>query len=60
MSIKEQFFELVEREWAALRERYGVRRIGLFGSCVRDEAGQDSDVDVLVEFDRKTYRNYMG
>lgn len=28
----------------------GVRRLALFGSVARDEAGPDSDVDVLVEF----------
>ncbi len=35
-----------------LRERYGVRRIGLFGSVVRSDATPASDVDVLVEFER--------
>jgi hypothetical protein len=39
-----------ERE--ALRERYGVESLALFGSVARDEAGPDSDVDVLVEFGR--------
>jgi predicted nucleotidyltransferase len=29
----------------------GVRRLGVFGSVARGEAGPDSDVDVLVEFD---------
>lgn len=35
----------------------GVARLGLFGSFVRDEAGPESDVDVLVDFQegRKTY-----
>lgn len=28
----------------------GVRRIGLFGSFVRDEAREESDIDILVEF----------
>lgn len=28
----------------------GVRRLALFGSVLRDEAGPESDVDVLVEF----------
>ena len=28
----------------------GVRKLGLFGSFVRDEQRPDSDVDVLVEF----------
>lgn len=31
-------------------DRYGVERIGVFGSVARGEAGPDSDVDVLVEF----------
>jgi predicted nucleotidyltransferase len=36
---------------AALRERFGVRRIGVFGSQVRGDATPDSDLDVLVEFE---------
>ncbi|WAI01790.1 nucleotidyltransferase family protein [Methanogenium organophilum] len=28
----------------------GVRRLGLFGSFVRDEAREESDIDILVEF----------
>jgi predicted nucleotidyltransferase len=30
----------------------GVRSLDLFGSVARDEASADSDVDLLVEFDR--------
>ncbi len=33
---------------------FGVDRLSLFGSVARDEAGPDSDVDVLVEFDPGT------
>ena len=32
--------------------RMGVRRIGLFGSAVRDELHPDSDLDFLVELDK--------
>ena len=60
MTLKGQVFSLIEREGNALRERYSVRRIGLFGSCLRGEERADSDVDVLVEFDHKTFDNYMG
>jgi len=35
-----------------LRERYGVRSLALFGSVARGDAGANSDVDLLVEFDR--------
>jgi len=41
---------------------YGVERIGLFGSYVRNEQKGKSDVDILVEFGKgmKTFDNYMG
>ena len=32
--------------------RYGVESLALFGSVARDEAGPNSDVDLLVEFGR--------
>lgn len=43
----------------AVLERYSVRRIGLFGSFVRGEETPDSDIDLLVTFRSKTFRNYM-
>ena len=33
---------------------FGLRRLALFGSVARNEAGPDSDVDVLVEFEGET------
>jgi uncharacterized protein len=38
---------------------FGVRRLGIFGSYARNEQGEASDMDFLVEFDRKTFDNYM-
>lgn len=39
----------------------GVTSLSLFGSTARDEAGPDSDVDVLAEFDGgATFDRYMG
>ena len=35
-----------------LRTRYGVSGLWVFGSYVRGEQNGDSDLDVLVEFDR--------
>lgn len=37
----------------------GVRRIGLFGSAARGNATPSSDLDFVVEFDRKTFDDYM-
>lgn len=33
-------------------QRYGVKRIGLFGSFVRSEMKEDSDIDILVEIEK--------
>lgn len=35
-----------------LHERFGVSEIGVFGSFVRGEEKETSDIDVLVDFDR--------
>jgi predicted nucleotidyltransferase len=35
-----------------LRAKYGVVRLSVFGSAVRDEMDSDSDIDLLVEFER--------
>ncbi len=40
-------------------DAFGVHRIGVFGSHARGEDGDDSDVDVLVEFDEPTFDNFM-
>jgi len=47
--------EEVQRRLAEHRaelEGLGVRSLDLFGSIARGDSGADSDVDLLVEFDR--------
>jgi predicted nucleotidyltransferase len=54
--------------WERLRQSsetiagFGVSRLGLFGSFVRNEATAASDVDLLVDFEpeMKTFRNLMN
>lgn len=58
----EQGHRLLEQLRAAapdMKERFGVRKIGVFGSAARGEAGPESDVDVLVEFDDPAFDRYM-
>ena len=44
-----------------LRQRYRLREMGVFGSYVRGEQREDSDLDVLVEFDDgTTLLDYAG
>ena len=41
--------------------KFGVKSLAIFGSVARDEARPDSDVDVLVEFERPaTFDQYMN
>jgi len=42
---------ILERHKEELKERYHVKELGIFGSYVRGEAGEESDIDILVEFD---------
>ncbi len=44
---------------ARLRE-LSVRELALFGSFVRGDATDASDIDFLVEFDDKTFDNYIN
>jgi hypothetical protein len=50
----------IEEHGEEIRAKFGVARLGVFGSRLRGEARGDSDLDVLVEFARPTFRNYMG
>lgn len=42
-------------------KRYGIKRIGIFGSFARSSQNNKSDIDVLVEFypGEKNFDNYM-
>ena len=44
-----------------LARHYGVTGLALFGSTARDQAREDSDIDILVSFDGPaTSRRYFG
>ncbi|MFH1970973.1 MAG: nucleotidyltransferase family protein [Patescibacteria group bacterium] len=42
--------------------KLGITRVGLFGSFSRGDQNLESDIDLLIEFDknRKNFRNYMS
>ena len=41
-------------------EEYQIRRIGLFGSAVRNRMDPESDIDVVVELDRQDLFTLIG
>ncbi len=43
-----------------IQRAFSVKILALFGSVARDEAGEESDVDLLVEFNQPaTFDQYM-
>ena len=58
---KQEVFALLTENGSRLRQ-LGVKRCGLFGSFARGEQTEQSDVDILVEFEegQKTFDNFMG
>ncbi len=42
----------IKKNKTLLREKFSVKRIGLFGSYIRGEQKRTSDLDILVEFQK--------
>ncbi len=60
MLTNKNIMKKVEDNLASIK-KFGVKKIGLFGSYLSNEQTDDSDIDFLVEFKRgnKTFDNYM-
>ena len=58
---REETLALLREHKAVLTERFGVLDLALFGSAVRDQVTDGSDVDILVWFDGPAdWRRYFG
>jgi len=49
MNTRTQYMNTLQRFKREHGNKYGITRIGIFGSVVRNEQTPESDVDVLVE-----------
>ena len=49
--MRSRTLQLLAEHKGLLTRRYGVTELALFGSRVRGDAREDSDVDILVAFD---------
>ncbi|MCP4108069.1 MAG: nucleotidyltransferase family protein [Desulfobacteraceae bacterium] len=52
MLTKEKITEILREKYPYLNSEYGVKRIGLFGSYAKGEQTEDSDIDIVAEFER--------
>ncbi len=59
MITKDKILQLLREHDGTMRERFTVRKIGIFGSLARDEVALESDIDLLVEFENPTFDHYM-
>lgn len=61
MRERDEVLSILKRESHVLKDRFGVIKIGLFGSVVRNEALDSSDIDLLIELDPEsvTYKQYL-
>lgn len=61
MVSQQEILDVFSKNLSSWSEKYGVKRIGLFGSDSREEEKDDSDIDVIVEFidSHLSFDNYM-
>ncbi|HWP48383.1 MAG TPA: nucleotidyltransferase family protein [Candidatus Limnocylindrales bacterium] len=61
VQTKQDILEVLSEHRTQLR-KLKVKRLGLFGSFVREQPHDQSDVDLLVEFEpgQKTFDNFMN
>ena len=50
MKKKDKIKKVLAQHKQELNDKFKVKRLGLFGSYIRNEQGKNSDVDVLVDF----------
>lgn len=60
VQTKQDILAVIPENQARIRA-LGVKRLGLFGSFLRDQQTADSDIDFLVEFEpgQKTFDNFI-
>jgi predicted nucleotidyltransferase len=60
MTTKEDILNSIRQKKPELKQ-FGVDKIGLFGSYIRNEQNYKSDIDILIDFDpeNETFDNFM-
>jgi len=59
MENRAEIIKKIKEQYPFLSKQYGIRRIGIFGSVAMDSARPDSDVDIVVEFERPIGLKFM-
>ncbi len=61
VQTKEELLDLIYHHGNDIK-KFGVLRVGLFGSFIKGTQSSASDVDLLVEFEpeKKSFRNFIN
>lgn len=54
MYSQQDILQFISANRTYLRNRFHIVRIGIFGSYARDEQTNDSDIDLIVDFEKNT------
>ena len=58
---KKLILEFLKTHKKEMKEKFGVTKIGLFGSYARNEATSDSDIDIAVEIESdNSFRSFFS
>ncbi len=57
---REEILDFLRLHKQEMNDRFGVTKIGLFGSYARGDAREDSDIDVAIELSKNTADSYFG
>ena len=59
MLNKDKILNIINSQMEKLVTDFSVNQVGLFGSAVRGELTEQSDIDILVDFAEPTFDRYM-
>lgn len=57
---KEEVLSYLEEFKEKNRNKYHIVKLGLFGSCTRNEMNEDSDIDIVVELEKPKIFDLIG
>lgn len=60
MLNKENILHYLKEYKAEKKDSYSISKIGIFGSYARDEADENSDIDIVVDFEKADLYNQIG
>ncbi len=60
MSNLDEVIRKIKSQYPYLSSEFGIKRIGIFGSVAKQSEREESDIDLIVEFDRPIGLKFMS